>query len=107
MEQSLIRLELEERYRKLSARLSQISSDVRHADRLDPRSNDQAIQLENDEVLEGLDARIRAEMTQIEKTIERIDTGKYGLCESCGKPITLARLEALPYATRCVSCSGD
>jgi len=32
--------------------------------------------------------------------------GKYGICESCGKAIPLARLEVLPYTTICVDCSG-
>ena len=35
---------------------------------------------------------------------KRLVTGTYGHCESCGNPIDRARLEALPYATRCVKC---
>ena len=32
--------------------------------------------------------------------------GKYGICESCGTSIPIARLQVLPYATTCVDCSG-
>ncbi|MDH3607579.1 MAG: TraR/DksA family transcriptional regulator [Acidimicrobiia bacterium] len=32
--------------------------------------------------------------------------GKYGICESCGAAIPLARLQVLPYTTLCVDCSG-
>jgi DnaK suppressor protein len=32
--------------------------------------------------------------------------GKYGICESCGTAIPIARLQVLPYATLCVDCSG-
>lgn len=41
---------------------------------------------------------------QINAALERLDAGTYGICESCGKQIHPARLEALPYATLCISC---
>jgi DnaK suppressor protein len=34
----------------------------------------------------------------------RIDAGTYGVCESCGQPISKARLQAFPRATLCVTC---
>ncbi|MBN9325656.1 MAG: TraR/DksA family transcriptional regulator, partial [Cellulomonas sp.] len=34
----------------------------------------------------------------------RIAAGTYGACESCGKPIGKARLQAFPRATLCVEC---
>jgi RNA polymerase-binding protein DksA len=43
-------------------------------------------------------------MLAIRKALERIDAGTYGICEVCGKPIPAGRLQALPYATRCVAC---
>ena len=43
-------------------------------------------------------------MTQIQRAVERIDAGTYGLCESCGKPIPKARLRAFPMATLDVAC---
>lgn len=42
------------------------------------------------------------ELAQIERALERMDAGVYGLCEVTGKPIPLARLQALPYATLCI-----
>ncbi len=41
---------------------------------------------------------------QFEHAVERIDAGTYGQCESCGKPIAKARLQAFPAATLCVAC---
>ena len=35
-----------------------------------------------------------------------IKKGNYGICESCGTSIPMARLQVLPYATMCVDCSG-
>jgi RNA polymerase-binding transcription factor DksA len=48
--------------------------------------------LDNDRALEG----------QIRAAIERLDMGKYGICERCGKEINPRRLEALPYVTLCL-----
>ena len=39
-----------------------------------------------------------------EKAIERMDTGTYGVCESCGGAIGKARLQAFPRVTLCVTC---
>ena len=43
-------------------------------------------------------------LTQTEQALERIDTGTYGTCESCGEPIGKARLQAFPRAVLCVAC---
>ncbi len=43
-------------------------------------------------------------ITQMQHAVERIDTGTYGYCESCGKPIPKARLKAFPAATLDVAC---
>jgi DnaK suppressor protein len=43
-------------------------------------------------------------LAQNERALERIDTGTYGTCESCGNPIGKARLQAFPRAVLCVSC---
>jgi RNA polymerase-binding protein DksA len=41
---------------------------------------------------------------QMQRAITRIDAGTYGLCESCGKAIPKARLQAFPAATLDVEC---
>jgi RNA polymerase-binding protein DksA len=45
-------------------------------------------------------------ISQIEHAIERIDSGTYGICEDCGKPIPKARLRALPMATLDADCKA-
>lgn len=47
------------------------------------------------------------ELAQIEKALERMRHGTYGVCEITGKPIPLARLRALPYATLCVEAQRE
>jgi RNA polymerase-binding transcription factor DksA len=40
----------------------------------------------------------------IHRALEKFDDGTYGICESCGAIIELARLEALPSARFCMQC---
>lgn len=44
------------------------------------------------------------ELASIEKALEQMREGSYGICEHCEKKIPLARLKALPYATTCIEC---
>jgi RNA polymerase-binding protein DksA len=47
-------------------------------------------------------ARDREELAQVERALERIEHGTYGVSEVSGKPIPIDRLEAAPYATTLV-----
>ena len=46
-------------------------------------------------------------LEQIEAAIERIDNRNYGLCDKCGEKIPKSRLDAIPYAARCVRCASQ
>ncbi|GAA0407702.1 TraR/DksA family transcriptional regulator [Streptomyces luteireticuli] len=52
----------------------------------------------------ALAANAREMLDQTERALGRLDTGTYGLCESCGRPIGKARMQAFPRATLCVEC---
>jgi len=41
---------------------------------------------------------------QVGEALHRLAAGRYGLCADCGGRIHLARLRALPFAIRCLSC---
>ena len=43
-------------------------------------------------------------LQKIKEAIRRIDDGTYGVCEDCGAKIPKKRLEAIPYASKCVKC---
>ena len=45
------------------------------------------------------------EVKAIDAALERIAAGTYGSCDSCGKPIALERLEAIPWTTLCIRCA--
>lgn len=43
-------------------------------------------------------------LVQTRKALTKINIGKYGICENCGKMIDTDRLAAIPTATLCLSC---
>lgn len=43
-------------------------------------------------------------LADIERAQAKVAEGTYGRCDTCGGPIGDARLEALPWASECVSC---
>ena len=60
---------------------------------------------------EGLDAEVAISqneewlLNQVEAGLERIEKGTYGVCQQCGREIGTERLEAVPYAARCIDCA--
>ena len=44
----------------------------------------------------------QALLTEVQRALKRIEDGTYGYCVVCGQPIPEKRLEALPWAARCV-----
>ncbi len=53
------------------------------------------------ELLEHLDDQEREEMKAIDHALSIMEMGRYGFCEVCGKPITIKRLEAIPWTVLC------
>jgi DnaK suppressor protein len=43
-------------------------------------------------------------LDEIDSALRKIDEGTFGTCERCGQPIAPERLEAMPYATKCIDC---
>ena len=91
---------------ELDERLIKITDDVKHTE--EPLSKDfaeQAVQAENDEVLDYLGNVTRSEIEQVKQAIARIDKGGYGVCEICGEAIKKERLKALPFTKICINCA--
>jgi RNA polymerase-binding protein DksA len=43
-------------------------------------------------------------LADVEAALGRLDTGMFGACIRCGRPIAPERLEALPWAAHCIEC---
>ena len=41
---------------------------------------------------------------EFEDALVRLDDGRYGTCQSCGRPIPIERLEVLPQTRFCAAC---
>ncbi len=50
--------------------------------------------------------RLRSVLTDVRRAQAKLQEHSYGRCDSCGQPIGEARLEARPWAVRCVRCAG-
>ncbi|MBE0504818.1 MAG: RNA polymerase-binding protein DksA [Desulfuromonadales bacterium] len=51
--------------------------------------------------------RERKLILKIREALERIETGEFGVCESCGEDISQARLKARPVTTLCIDCKTE
>jgi RNA polymerase-binding transcription factor DksA len=96
--------QLHARLAELTSRIETIEADLRQP--LAADSEEQAVDREGDEVLEGLEQASLDEIMQIKGALDRIANGSYGDCTSCGEPIADARLKAMPTASRCMNCAG-
>ena len=68
-------------------------------------SDDSTRAAETDFALSEIE-RETAEQLAVERALERIEAGSYGICMSCGEPIGFERLLAHPTAMRCLACQS-
>ncbi|HEY1317267.1 MAG TPA: TraR/DksA C4-type zinc finger protein [Gaiella sp.] len=65
---------------------------------------DHASEMVDRELDESLEDNAEQLVGEIDRALTKIDAGTYGKCERCGQAIPEERLDAVPYATLCVSC---
>ena len=94
---------LEARLEVLRDRVNAMEETLREPE--DDDFEEQAVELDDDEVLVRLSRAGRTEAVLIEAALKRIEDGTYGKCITCGNPIPQRRLEALPEASQCVDCA--
>jgi DnaK suppressor protein len=68
---------------------------------------DAAMDTAQDEISSQLAEVESRELAHIDVALERMRHGDYGTCDGCGNGIPLARLQALPYATMCITCQRE
>lgn len=101
-----IRRKLMDRRDEIKGRLDKVDQDILHTNGApNPDSGEQAIERENDDVLEALGGLARSELEKINAALERIERGEYGNCTLCKKTIAAERLKAIPFADRCINCA--
>lgn len=101
-----IKEKLKIRREELVERINRVEKNLRHSESpLDDDFAEQAVERENDDVLEILLENMRNEVFQIDHAISLTEQGTYGVCEYCGKEINEKRMTALPYTNVCINCA--
>ena len=99
------RARLEQEHATISAQIADLQQRVEGAnensDQPEDYGDEAQTAVQQEETLIEMDV-LRNTLYQIEKALERIDDGTYGVSEVSGKPIPIERLEVLPYATKLV-----
>ena len=70
-------------------------------------SADWAFDAGSDDVSSQLAELESRELVKIERALQRLKNGLYGVCEGCQKKIPVARLNALPFSATCVQCQRE
>lgn len=94
---------LTEKRRELLADLGRRKDDARTADEAEVQDSTDAVtatQLVEESLEEGtLESRT---LEQVEDALKRVGDGTYGRCLICGRAISAARLEAIPWTPYCL-----
>ncbi|MFC1873225.1 TraR/DksA family transcriptional regulator [Chloroflexota bacterium] len=106
---NILRSRLDNEYKRLTGELEQLDSSLRPvSERLEgsifgKREEEAAESFELGKRL-ALEEQLRDNLVEVEHALHKFEEGTYGSCDSCGKSIAPARLEALPQASMCVNC---
>ncbi len=78
---------------------------------LDANDLPDEMDLASSEYLQSFTFRLRGRekvfLDKIQKALEKIDAGTFGVCDDCGERISMKRLEARPETTLCIRCKED
>ena len=55
----------------------------------------------------GLASNEQQILNQIDEALRKMEEGRFGICETCAKPISQKRLQALPYTRYCIKCQSE
>lgn len=106
-----LRSRLESEQKRLLGELAQLDADVRPVETRREGSpfgkrEEEATESFEFEKRLALEKQIRDHLSEVEHALRKFAEGTYGSCDSCGHPIALDRLEALPQASLCLDCKA-
>lgn len=91
---------------ELLLRVTKLKREVHNRDEPYPADfAEQAVELENLDVLFELDREGREELARVNKAIMRLENDEYNICMHCNNEINPERLEAIPYTELCIHCA--
>lgn len=102
-----LRAALEAERERLLAQVARLDAEFRDESWKEPRSDDEAEKgsaTYEREQTHSLAQHARTQIARIDDALQRMDAGRYGICDRCGQPIDPDRLEARPHVVLCVTC---
>ena len=109
MDTAAIRATLEERADELRAELAVLtkvtrdpSATIGFGKRVGEGTNEAISRIERVAQADVLAATLE----DVDRALEKLDAGTYGICDRCGAPISEERLEARPWTSLCMSCAS-
>ena len=108
MQMTEVRILLEGRRRQLAAELAELTKPPEAGSNL---SFGKRIGEGTTEAVERISSTaaarsIAAALAEVDRALEKVEEGTYGFCDECEQSISPERLEAMPAATMCVTCSA-
>ena len=67
---------------------------------------DQAADSSARELLFELNDSEKKRLEDIDRTLQKVEQNRFGICEKCGNEIDKKRLNAVPYARFCIKCKA-
>jgi RNA polymerase-binding protein DksA len=106
----IIKLRLEKDRKRLADQLQQLRDSQPTENRREGspfgKREEEATETAEMENRMALEQRLVDQLAGVDYALSKFEQGTYGICESCGQPIDLGRLEALPQATLCMECKA-
>jgi RNA polymerase-binding protein DksA len=105
-----IKGELERKRSALSSAIQQSMDSTRDGDQRRDMFKDpygSASLTHDDEVAAAVVERRALQLDEVNRALEDIEAGRYGVCRDCGETIAEARLKVMPFAVRCVACQAS
>ncbi len=78
--------------------------DAKYPNREDGDKDEEADEVQEYNNKLSLEYSLESKLKDVNIALEKIENGKYGICENCGKEITEERLLACPEAKTCLKC---
>jgi DnaK suppressor protein len=88
---------------QLQSRVDSIKADI--TQEYSHSWTEQAVERENDEVIDVIGNKAQASINDIDAALGRFEQGSYGICIDCGEDIDAGRLLIIIEAIRCINCS--
>ncbi len=93
--------------RELFAQLQGLESDWEKLGERDIEMEEEAQKAHLTELFSQLDEMEIKELKEIDAALIKVNTAAYGICETCSKPVSPERLEALPATPFCKRCARE